>query len=553
MREKIRRNWKRIWYMVCFLLLGLIDQRRGSAVGETQMLFAGGTGIVMALLTVPSLDLQKWKDRVYLWWTPVCLTLTVLACVLGAGTQTYTGRWIVGVLNCTVWSYLLLYIIREWKTLEAGRRIRQPFFWCLLLLLVLMQLSEQEGILPLWYLVIFGGFYLIGVPREVRGDFIEGMLDGIILWFFLQQTVAFGFRPYDYVRYRGLYSGETQNGLFYLIVYCAFLLKWIGARERGAHWLAKGLYFLLSAATVGFMVFTGSRSALLGAVLVTVAVYTWYELVYRKSFSRWLLHGAALLLCAAVSLPVVYGCIRYLPTLLHHPIWFEGEYREGYSVCSFDPWNSEKYVSFEKAMEFNLGRILDALGMDYGAVKDKLMDSLAGRKVYAAEMSEAGETSAIGEVSAIGATSEAGELGEPGSTPDNPFTIEGYWNSVLGVRKVIYIYYWRHLNWTGHSKADCGFYLTPSNYITHAHDMFLQMAYDYGIPAGALFLMLYLYSILRTLRRQRPENLFCVTFLLAIGGFGLTEMVLVPGQITVALIWILFYFAGEDSKEGERK
>ena len=46
--------WLRIWYMVCFLALGIIDQRRGSAAGAVQMTAANMVGIVLAAMLVPS-------------------------------------------------------------------------------------------------------------------------------------------------------------------------------------------------------------------------------------------------------------------------------------------------------------------------------------------------------------------------------------------------------------------------------------------------------------------------------------------------------------------
>ena len=136
-----------------------------------------------------------------------------------------------------------------------------------------MQLSVHEAIWPLWFLVYFGCFYLIGIPEELREMFILGMLTGIIVWFFVQQIIAFGFRPYDYVRYRGLYSGETQNGLFYMMAFCAFTGMWLYLREKGAKWSLKLLGFLLSAGSVAFLLLTGSRSSLAGAAIAAVVAY----------------------------------------------------------------------------------------------------------------------------------------------------------------------------------------------------------------------------------------------------------------------------------------
>ena len=259
---------------MCFMLLGLIDQRRGSAIGEIQMLFSNLTGIVMAMLLLPSLNYHKFKGKIYLFWTPVCLIFTVIAIIWGQRLWPYRGQWIAAVLNLTCWSYLLIYIVREWKTLDIGERLKQPYYWCVLAFLMLMALSAHEKSETLWYMLIYGGFYIIGIPENRRRDFMVGMLNGIIAWFFIQQVIAFGFRPYDYVRYRGLYSGETQNGLFYMLTYCAFFVKWVwGKEEKQNKWLCR-FYFLMAAGNVGFMILAGSRSGLLGAVVVTLALLT---------------------------------------------------------------------------------------------------------------------------------------------------------------------------------------------------------------------------------------------------------------------------------------
>ena len=91
------------------------------------------------------------------------------------------------------------------------------------------------------------------------------------------RIIAFGFRPYDFVRYRGLYSGETQSGLFYMLVYCAFFVKWLwGKQEKQNKWLCF-FYFLMAAGNVGFMILAGSRSGVLGAVVVTLVILTVYD------------------------------------------------------------------------------------------------------------------------------------------------------------------------------------------------------------------------------------------------------------------------------------
>lgn len=531
MKQWAKTNKYILWYMVCFLALGWIDQRRGSALGQIQMTFANLTGVVIAFMLLPGIDLSKFREKVYLRWTPVCILLTVAACVVGKFCWKYTGQWISGVLNLTVWSYLIIYMVRERKDekMAIRKKLRQPFFWCMVLLFFLMQISVYGGILPLWYLLVFGGLYLIGIPEERTEDLFNGMTIGLIVWFFIQQILAFGFRPYDAVRYRGMYSGTTQNGLFYMIVFCAFLLRWRKAAEQKKKWWIRGFYFLMSAGMVSFIVYTGGRAPLLGVIVTGFFLVAAYDIFCCKSFYRLVIHGVAMILCIAITFPVVYGCIRYLPTILHHPIWFEGEYVEGVSVCSFDPWNSWKYVSFEEAMENNVNRILEIVGIDTDAMTEKMQNLLGGMKVHAQE---------------VGA----------GESPENPFNIEGLdpLHSSTDARKIIYTYFLHHLNMRGHDRFFLGFYLTEDVYYEHAHNMFLQMAYSYGIPVGILFLGMYLYSLIKALGMCRKGRWEWAVFLIAIACFGMAEMTVTQGQITIPLMWIAFYYGARDGLSVEK-
>ena len=284
MIKKIIKDKYKIWYMFCFMLLGLIDQRRGSAVGEVQMIFANLTGIVIVLLLLPSLELNRFRSKLYAIWLPICIILTIIACLVRPYLGLYRGQWNTAVLNVAVWSFLVIYIIREWMNLKFFTKICSPFWGSLLILLILMVLSAHEKYHTLFYLLIFGSFYLVGIPEDKRNDFRNGLLNGIIVWFFVQQVIAFGFRPYDYIRYRGLYSGETQNGIFYTIVFCAFIVKWLCAIKAHKKWWIRFFYFLMSAGCVGFLLFTGSRAGLLSVLVVAIVLITKYDIILKKSF-----------------------------------------------------------------------------------------------------------------------------------------------------------------------------------------------------------------------------------------------------------------------------
>lgn len=513
-----------VWYALCFLLLGLIDQRRGSADGTVQMIFANLTGAVMAMLLLPSIRREFWRTKHVRIWSVVCIPLLIGGCIAGKKVWQYPGQWYTAVLNVVLFGYTLLYAVWNREAIKKESRLHKGCFFMVTGMLLLMQLSVHKDVWPIWFLGMFGGFYLIGMAKEKEEEFIEGMLTGIIAWFFIQQTIAFGFRPYDYVRYRGLYSGETQSGLFYMIVFCAFTGMWLLLKKRNARLVFRILCFLLSAGSVSFQLLTGGRSSFLGIIAAAVVAYMAYDIVMSRSFRHWILQGLLLGLCALVLFPVVYGCVRYLPTILHHPVWFQGEYNEDASVRSFDPWNSERYVSFEEVLNSDIGRLLGIFGITFQMEEGQLQFALP-----------------------MMLTVHAAEIGEPGDSPENPFYYEeGEGGNPLGVRAPIYHYYATHLNLTGHEGGG-SFYMVGGSYyeateVSHAHNMFLQIAYNYGVIAGGLFLVWNLWCLLRLLRRKDLTGIVCASFLAAILIYGLAEMATTTGQITWNLLFVIYYF-----------
>ena len=541
MMQFLRNNRNRIWYMLCFLALGIIDQRRGSAVGNIQMAAANLTGVIVALLLLPSLRWSAFRRKgklvqnPYFLWSIFAGVSGILASVWGWNHWEYREPWITGVLNVVVWGYLVIYLVREWKQLAGREKLHNPFYWCVFAMFGWMILSIHDVLLPVWMLVIFGGFYLIGIPGANREDFFQGLLNGIILWFFLQQIVAFGLRPYDYVRYRGMYSGETQSGLFYMIVYCAFLCKWVWAKKKGCTRFWVWSWFFLSAASISFLLLTGGRSSLMGAAVATLLLYTIYDIVWGKSFYRWLGRIALFGVLVALTFPMVYGAVRYLPTILHHPIWFEGEYSEESSVRSYDAWDSDRYITFEEAVDSNIGRILSIVGIDIKKITGENLSSMLTIHALAAE----------GDLA-----EDAAERIDPGSSPEHEFRLpDSERGDPVSLRKTIYACYLYHMNWLGHSKEEYGFYLVDGYFSKHAHNMLIQMGYDYGIPAGILFLGFLLYSLFRFLqsavRDKDDQRWICLTFLGVIFFYGMTEMAVIYGMITWILIYLLLYFASE--------
>ena len=523
-KERIKKNRYIIWYGLCALFLGIIDQRRGSASGNVQMIFANLVGVAVFMLLIPSLKRGFFRCRgVRLWGCISTAALIVFIMAIKSHVH-YWGLWNTAALSGVCIATLIFYILWDRKEIFGEWRIDRIGFGIIMLSLLLMLLSINRTIWPGFYLLLFGCFYLIGIPHELQDMFMEGLLGGLSLWFVGQQCIAFGFRPYDYVRYRGLYLGETQNGLFYMTAFCAFTGLWLYARQKESKRCWQVFCFIMAAGCGSLLLLTGGKSSLFGAVVGAFAGYLLYDIVVCSSFKHWLLQGILTGLCMLLLFPAAYGCVRYLPTVMHHPVWFEGEYDDERCVRSFDPWNSERYVSFEHAVNKSLGRFLKVLGITVKFENDKLhLQTPLSIEVYAEEYAE------------------------PGSSKEHPYLLDGEKNNKDGfidpARIAIWSYFFRHLNWEGHD-GDI-FYYRSDRLFGNAHNMFLHIAHLYGILPGILFLGWNVWCLVRLIRRRDMAGIIGTMFMAAIMAYGMFEQATTTGQITLSLLFVLYYFGLE--------
>lgn len=527
-KESIKKKRYMIWYGLCALFLGIIDQRRGSASGNVQMIFANLVGVAVFMLLLPSLKKEFFQCRgVKLWGCISTAALIVFILTIKSYVH-YWGQWNAAVLSGVCVATLVIYILWDRKEIFGVWRISRVGFGIVMLSLLLMLLSINRTVWPGFYMLLFGCFYLIGIPRALQDEFMEGILGGLALWFVGQQCIAFGFRPYDYIRYRGLYLGETQNGLFYMTAFLAFTGLWLYARKKERKKIWQFCCFTMAAGCGSLLLLTGGRSSFLGLVVGTFVGYLQYDIVMCKSFKHWIPQGILTGVCILLLFPAAYGCVRYLPTVLHHPVWFEGEYNEDRCVRSFDPWDSERYVTFDRATNRSLGRLLSVLDIKVKIENGKLHIQTP-----------------------LSIKADAEEYVEPGSSREHPYLKDNEQEQQSGpidpARIAIWKYFIKNLNWEGHD-GDV-FYYRKNRAFGNAHNMFLHVAYLYGILPGILFLVWNIWCLFRLIWRRDMVGIVGGTFMSAIMAYGMFEQATTTGQITLSLLFVLYYFGLEKRKQ----
>lgn len=606
-----RKSIKPIIYTICFACIMWIDWCRGSQRGDCWATYINLTGVVMSVMMLTHFSLKNVPLKKYIAWLLIWMAGSGVGYLIW---RVYPGevfetQYLTAALSIGCLGLVALQLWQARDTLKSASLGNPVLLTSWVILSVLMLLSRRNELWPIWYLGMFGMFYLIPFTKEEKKSLWGGAANGIILGFFMIQIFAYGFRPYDEVRYKGAYDNCNVNAMMYLstlimTLYKLHCMRWQeGQKDVKKVWkerLFLSFYTILAAGLVSFILFTMTRTALLVALAVLL-VYGFLEVfVYHKGkLGKHLLRVVVCIACVVITVPFVYVTIRYLPTILHHPMWWGAEYSEN-KVHSFDPYDSEKYVSWEEAAREMLGRFYTsgaeaALEDTEGAAFDsEAGENIAGDTANTAPrdseppaLSDSAETDGVESETAKSDSAETdgvesdaaksdavesdivisdaveeeaaeSETADKVSPVSDPVTRDA-WNllteeervllsdaesgSSMRIRLEIYKRYFNHLNLTGHVLKEGYFPITKDYHAWHAQNIFLQIAFYHGIPAGICFVLLIIGLGLQALKLalfgRRREDILPLLIILFFAGYGMLECVWYLGQTVLFLMYLV--------------
>lgn len=310
-----------------------------------------------------------------------------------------------------------LYVLVIWNAIKE-RRI--PFHIGPSLILILMLLAKQNSVYDyrqfyLYICISLLPFMMMKKGYRTRSCVLNGMLDGMCIGFFLIQGYAWMHRPYNYteIRYTGISNACTTMSRIYLAYFATWMIRYAQAARQKLN-LFNGVFrvfaWLMAAFVLALEYLTGSRSAVLAMILMTIiAVAVRYIRVKDKWWMRigklilWPINCACIGVVSLALFPAAYKTVRYLPAHFNEPVyvdvagyrsdsvpiekWGESfgwnfEYDE-YAVKEDENAESPLYASFAESANYNLGRIIPGTEtLLEEALADKLLESSLRRAEY---------------------------------------------------------------------------------------------------------------------------------------------------------------------------
>lgn len=527
---------------MCFFTLCLCDQRVGSASGEIQLVCPNFIFIVLSLLVLSHYPISGYRWPSF--WIGALMGM-------GAAALVFLLKWrdayfplqlasgVAAAFFC--WCAVLQTALcggrrrKDNAKRQKGRALFPvPGAVLLAVLLLLILISRYDNYCGAMLVLEVLLFYLTDFAASEYEWMLKALGLAVLAAFFVFQGLAFVFRPYDSLRYLGLYANTNMNALFYQMVYCVFLSVFCILEVKKTHPVLKWVSFGFACAMWSFVLLTMCRSAFLGmgaATLLGLGITVWRR--GRGRLKRTFVYLFGTVLVSILAFPVVYATVRYLPPLFHHPIWFMEEYSED-KVHSWDPYDSEKYTDWRDVLEENFGRLFRDLSLSGGRREDepKLLLASSGENLSGISVSgRQGFGFGLLLAEAQPGMEDGGER-VPG---------QGY---SVAARMTIYRYYLSQLNLRGHRDSENGIQIDDGYFAPHAHNVVLQYAFQYGLPAGILFLFYLAASGIRLLWvciRER-DGMDCLPGLLlfaAIVVFGMMEIIWRYGQISHVLLLLL--------------
>lgn len=404
------------------------------------------------------------------------------------------------VLKYTVWIALLLGLIVIRTVIGlCKRKLERPAFLYAGLLAVFFALIIifRNG---RWWtvamVVAFTLFYLNYGMWEHKERLLVNIARGVVFQFAWATWYCLLHRPYvtyRNARYTHIFHTVTITASYLTMVECIaivmLLAKLIKSRKLKDIW--KELFFF--GVVSSYMIFTMARTAYF-AVGIT-ALLALVIIAAGKGRERIVNIGKNLglmILAVLVVLPVTFTLQRNIPALVSDPYLYEIEY---FMYCPEDVMRGRNVDSVNF---MRVGRFIDVFcdkifGIPegtfdiYGEIKayriQKGLDT-ASAEAYENDVDRRTEIQGVADSSRLVASLYyAPEENETEEEIIEDSQKEDYTNGRLDIFRS----YIEQLNMTGHEEM--GAVLQNGEIATHAHDIYLQVAFDHGIPVGIVFVL----------------------------------------------------------------
>lgn len=379
---------------------------------------------------------------------------------------------------------------------------------------ILMYIYRFEKVWVFTATLPFIAMFFLRMTEAAKSRLLKNLANGILLSFGLVTFYCLMHRPHHYwmlYRYGGIFHTVACTGMYLSVVLAAAVSKLYGRLKRDTKMSAFVQnyceYFIISC-IIGFIVLTMSRTAFLTSTVIIFMVTVLTAFTYKKNAARIVKETGILVAAAVVSFPLVFTAVRMIPAIVNDPVRYDVEFQDdSFMICKGDPVNSDKYMTVQRFFMALFGRFSTESDDDQAMSSSNLL-VYNGNDWIGMCLNKA----------ANDAISQGEEVSDE--------------NDISNGRFDIFMDYISELEAKGHPK------MSPEDEegakYAHAHNSYLQTAYNFGIIAGAVFLIICAMSLFSSIllfyRDGYKYSSYLLPFALivAFGFISLTEWAFHP-------------------------
>lgn len=430
-------------------------------------------------------------------------------------------------------------------------------------------IMRNTRVWPIMLTIFFGVFYVVYYFSGSRRKWLDILGRGVCLQFICNVIFCMAHRfflSFVFTRFAMNFHTVTVTAEYLTMVLAVvmprLLMKIRENEGKKFREFAAGIWkeaVVFAVASV-YMLFTMSRTGIM-AVAVVALVMLFFFTVSRKGISirRLGVCLATMLLTAAVAFPAVFTMQRLVSTIYARPVIYALETYPD-SIRRGHNWDSLYFMCIERFGQVFGSKMFGLEEGEYDYYGDKGEDSGNDATSIAPYMEKnyLAKTDAMSAV-AIGMVADAGDGDVTMTMPDTSSAEDtgsqdgqDYSNG----RTDIWRAYIAQLNMTGHD--DMNAVLEDGSLAIHAHNTFLQTAYDHGIPVGVYFVLLMVLTFVRAalyyIRDKEREGTGSLIPLAVVTGFTMAGMVEWVFHLSNPLTAILFFAIAPlliSNKDGE--
>ena len=442
--------------------------------------------------------------------------------------ETGTNEHHLAALTCGVvvsWGLLILNILIQLIKAMMEKKIhpKKPtalqtvygLLWIIFSVLLYVYRFEKTwvftAVLPFLTL-----FFLCTSPA-LKSRLLKNFTNGILLGFGFVTLFCFIHRPHHYwmlYRYGGIFHTVACTGMYLAVVFGAAVGKLFGKLKNRENILISCPFeCFITSVTAGYIFLTMSRTAYLSTFVTAALVVLLAAFAFRKRLSDVIKEIGILTLLVLLCFPLVFSAVRMIPAVINEPIRYDLEHQDrGFMIYRGDPIDSDKYMTVPRFFATLFGRFQ----REEAVTDEENEEEARGESLYLAYT----------RVDFAGADLRTAK--DDHEEADGDEEEDDISNGRFGIFKD----YVKALSLEGHEKM--ALVNDKGKERVHAHNSYLQVAYNFGMIAGVVFLVicaLSLYSSIRLVMAQGEKfGIYLVPFTLVIvfGIVSLTEWAFHP-------------------------